>query len=247
MSATKTWDDYLNKAQLLVRDKAQIMLESEDAEAALEQAADTLTFYRRDQNVTEYTATDTRLYALPELWDDEMSPGSYLLEYPVDDNAVEVTYLKDGMTEIYNTPTGWMLRFRGLDLIDDELPSVGQKFRLHYATPYLLTPDKVTIPDSLFGAVSKLCARELCLIAAPRFAQNQSGTAVGGVGSYEQKDTSFLKLADQFMADFLRKVAPDPKERPGHAVFGSFIGTPLDRYATPLYPRDRSLRPYTDR
>jgi len=254
--------DFTTKIGLLLLDKSY-MTAAADQEAALATAIDTLAQYRLDIEVVDYVSTGAWLYDMPDDWDNDT--GKYDIEYPVCDTADEVQWLDVEMSEIYRVPiteeipTGIQLRFRdkGDTSTGVYLPPSGDHFRLHYGIPYVCiqgnpdadppTPDVVTVPDSLFETVCKLGARELCLILSSRLGQNTNQLTGGGTVDFQKPTDTFQQLAKTFFADAMRKLNPAKGERPGYVVFGQFIENPLHRYARTLYPRDNSLRAYTDR
>lgn len=235
----KTFAEYVEKVQRLVKEKS-LQTSQTDVVSALENAADTLTQYRMGKKVVEVTADGSRLYALPSTFDRELA--GYRIEYPVDDAANDVSYLENASTDLYDTPDGVRLRFRIKDNQFDYCPPTGEKFRIHFDVAYALAEDNVTVPDSLFGTVTKLAARELCLIMSTRYAQQAAGNVDGDSADYQNKSDKFLACAKEFMADFMRKVRPAPEASVGKFACGSFNTDATHRAATNTYPRDSSLR-----
>lgn len=240
----KSYADYKKVVGQLLKDKSLIS-DEDDILTALDNAADTLARYRLNVKVKEYTSNGGRLYELPTDWDNDR--GKFDVEYPVSDTAGQVQYLDIEMNEIYATPDGFRLRFRDKDGVSGYVPPDGEKFRLHYGVPYRLGNDDITVPDSLFVAVCKLGAREVCLILNGRMLQMGNMVTGGGFADFGGQGNNLLILAKEFMRDFLNRVAPEKSDRPGKVIFGSFESTPLHKFANTLWPRDNSLRSYANR
>lgn len=238
----KIYEDYVEKVNRLLRDKA-VQTEPADVESALENANDTLRLYRTATKVEERTADGGRLYSLPTDWDEEL--GNVEIEYPVDPNADQVSYLDPELIEIYNTPDGVKLRFRSRDGNFEVLPASGAKFRIHYKVPYVLTKSKVTVPDSLFNATCKLGARELCLIRSTRYAQQASNLLDGDTADYRDKSDKFLNLAKEFWKDFQNTFTAGDGQTASFS-FGTFRQTPTHRDQRSIYPRDSANRSYAE-
>lgn len=240
----KTYSNYTDKVSRLVTDKSKTQADSDDVTSALESAVGIYAEYEQNETVVEVTADGGRLYTLPDGFETGISE-SFKIEYPVSDTASEVQFLRPEMYELYNTPDGMKIRFRAT-LSSDLLPASAEKFRVHFPTSHVLTDTTITIPDSRFNAVTKLAARELCLIIGNRYAHQASAVNSSSAADYRDKADKFLSYAKEFWNDFHRTVAPSQDEVQGYARFGTFVEDPLNRAMRPLYPRDSSGRGLAD-
>lgn len=236
--------DFLDKLERLVRSKDE-MLDEFDAPDALDSA---VVRYSRDRAkivVQEYTGTGDRLYPLPAQWVEDFSVERYKVEYPVDVTAYQQQWLDQQMCEVYATPTGPMLRFRGT-VSTNYVPASGETFRVHYSVPRTLDDSTCDIPSAHFLPVCHLAAHYLCKVLQARYAQQSDQIGTGQLADFRSKDQKFNALADQYLAMYKSVVIPAAADVRAAFSFGEFEGTPLHREKRPSYPEDNSGRTFVD-
>lgn len=216
------------------------------------------------ERVIDVDGTGNRLYALPDDWDDTISPGSLSIEYPIDDQTPEPRILDPSMAYIYSTPTGKMLRFSGT-MLTNFIPATGEKFRMRYGISHTVTkdPDQATedtesgtdsdddtsfftIPDGDFWAFGKLCASNLAVILASRLAQSGANVGRGDIMNFPQKGDSMLAIAKELLREYQTEISPQDEDLIAAFALGEFEEDPLHRNQRPAFPTDNSNRQYVD-
>jgi hypothetical protein len=238
-----TYAAYQAKVAQLVLDKSKALNPDQpEVRQALSSALLIYSRHRKRFIVTEVTATGGRLYDLPSDWQSGFSEAGFFIEYPVSDEADQVSYLSGGMCELYQTPGAVKLRFRRVQSTDF-LPKAGEKFRVHFPILHTLEAASVSIPVSDSAAVCYLAASELCKVLSVRFAQNSSGVTQGDTMDYRNKDDKFLALSKEFYKVYAEQILPKEEELTAAFALGEFIESPLHTYPPSLYPRDQDGKP----
>ena len=221
----KVYQDYADKVSRLVRDKSK-QLDTDDAGDAIDSARLTYSRHKKKIAVQEYTGlgSSVRLYPMPTLWEDGLSDSEWNVEFPVDDTVAQVTYLDQSMCEVYNTPTGNQLRFRGTRS-SNFVPDTTQKFRVHFLVSRQLNVTTNDIPDMHFLPVCFLAASELCLVMATRFAQQADQATSGGaaVADFRDKAEKFEALQTLYRDKYNEAILPKKDDIRAAFAFGEFM------------------------
>lgn len=238
-----TYAEYQTKVAQLVLDKSKALnADQSEVRQALSSALLMYSRHRKRFKVVEVTATGDRLYDLPSGWQSGISEAGYFIEYPVSEEADQVSYLDGAMSELYQTPDAVKLRFRRAKS-EEYLPSAGEKFRIHFPILHTLDGVSVSIPSADSSAVCYLAASELCKVLSVRFAQNSSGVTQGDTTDYRNKDDKFLSIAREYYKMYAEQILPKEEEIKAAFTFGEFIENPLHSYTSSLYPRDHDGKP----
>lgn len=232
---SKNYTDYDSNVKALCKDGSRIF-GPEDYSTAIDNALSIYSRHKPRKVVQAFTSDGTRLFALPTYWDDELSADTFRVEYPVDSAASQEVMLDAEAVILYNTPTGYMLRFRAEES-GDEVPANGIAFRLHYTGLHALSASENTIPDSHFQAFSKLAASELLRMMAVRVSQNSSGNITDGSANYQSKESSLLSLAKQYREDYKAIVLPQTEEQGPSGAFFDMSSDENHRRPDSVFPR----------
>lgn len=92
------------------------------------------------------------------------------VEYPVDDDDETADVLQDSAWEIYEKPSGKVLRFL------EDTPSASEDFRVTYTALHTCTDTACTVEDYDEEAVQALCAAHFCIMLATYHAQQGDST-----------------------------------------------------------------------
>jgi hypothetical protein len=251
-----TYTEYFNGTRIWVADKSGIGEFETIFPEALRSALVRYSSLKPNKvGFKEYTADETRIYALPSAsanpaddfpWDDEFSDYGFTVEYPVDAAAAQPTYLPAGAVDIYIDTSG----VRKLRFVENEhysiLPASGEKFRLRYNVKHILSTSKCTVPDRDYEAIVKLIAANVCYIYASRLAQNADTGIVEGqriAGS----SASFMRgLGDQYLKEALEFLFPSKEGSAPYAKFGEFKQDEFHRRVRSVFLTDESGRKAND-
>lgn len=248
------YDDYVEMVGSLVEDETLLKPDSSRVEKAIKLSIATFSMHTKNTLVKEIDATSGRSYPIPEGWDNEFSDAGFKIQYPVDDNADQIQFLRLGMYELYDVPVtesnprGKMIRFR-TTTNSDLLPSAGQKFRVHIGVRYKVTADEVTLPDSFFAAFCYLTSSTLCLMLQVKYGQrlNPIGGGSGDIfGNGQNQSSTFAKAAQSFFERYENLIIPAKGALAPAMSFGEFVDDPMHREARTMFPRDYSDRNNTD-
>jgi hypothetical protein len=232
---SKNYTDYETNVKALCKDNSRIF-GPEDYSTAIDNALSIYSRHKPRKIVQEYTSDGTRLFALPTYWDDELSTGTQRVEYPVDATEDQESLLDPEEVILYNTTSGFKLRFRATEN-EDNLPPTGETFRVHYVGLHALTASENTIPDSHFQAFSKLAASELLRMMAVRVSQNSSGNVTDGSANYNSKEATLRGLSKEYREDYKAIVMPQAEEQGPSGGFFDMSSDDNHRRPDSIWPR----------
>ena len=248
--------DLIASAQSLVREKGEILVESDWA-MCLANALDFHSRYRKNILVVAVTATGSdlstgdRVYPLPTGWEVGFSEAGFGIEYPVDTEAAWPTMLRPTMFQIYDVPVsntfpqGKSIRFRETYVVNgasDRRPTPGTVFRLHFQVRWIVSDVRgvTTAWDSDFWPLVFLVASTACFMIASQMARSVDSTMQADSANYRDKDDKFTKLGVKYQAEYKSRIMPPAEDLKAFGLLGEFEQDDFNR--TPYSPmwRDES-------
>lgn len=246
MASQYTYNDFIEEVKALVQDASGLTKGNKEIIRAIEAARRLHSHWKNITKVQEYTSDGNRVFALPTLWEEGYSDGGVTVEYPVDSGEEQVQYLPDNLIELYQTPTGMMLRFRATTNADD-FPGAGEKFRVHFPVTFKIDSEVNELPDIDFIPFNDLASARLCMVLGTRYAQvasTMNGTQA--TVDYKSKSDMFLKYRDAFLESYQLAIFGDPNKQKAAMVFGTFLVDDYHREQRGAYPLDGSGRMRVD-
>jgi len=128
------------------------------------------------------------LIALLADWTDGFSTISSV-EYPVNDTKETPAILQDDAWQIYQKPTGKVLRFL------EAKPTATESFRIAYTTLHVCTDAACTVPVYDEEALQILAASIFCDMLAAYFAQTQDSTIRADAVDHKSKASEYAARA----------------------------------------------------
>jgi hypothetical protein len=132
-------------------------------------------------------------YALSDLasWKSGFSSIEQV-EYPVDDTDETADVLQDDAWEIYEKPSGKMLRFL------EDTPDATEDFRVTYTSFHTCTDSACTVEDFDEEAVQALAAAFFCEMLSTYYAQSTDSTIAADSVDHTSKSRDYAARAKAF-------------------------------------------------
>ena len=134
------------------------------------------------------------------------------VEYPVDDTSEAAAILQDEAWQIYQKPTGKVLRFL------EDTPAATEDIRVTYTTLHVCTDAACTIPPYDEEALQMLAASIFCDMLAAYFAQTQDSTIQADSVDHKSKASEYAARARAYRKMYFDHIGIKEGETPAASV-----------------------------